>query len=151
MPDRPLFTRDAAMEGARVIAASIADPLSIPPQVGKLKLFLSSLVPDDGTTQAELTAAEVVGGGYPVGGYNLTGFSGPVMAPLGGALITSNLIAVQADGTASVSVGGYWIEESAAGGSAVRLIYVYDPPRPLNVVGDGWPIAVQLGYGANAS
>lgn len=151
MADRPLFTDEAARTGANVIASSIADPLIIPATTGKIRLFTAALVPDVGTTRAELLAAEVVGGGYPVGGYTLTGFASAVRAPLGGAIITSNLVNVVADGTASVSVGGYWVEEPVAAGSDVREVYIYDPPRALNVVGDGWPIVVQMGYGANAS
>lgn len=150
MPDRPLFTREAAYVGANTIGNSIADSGAGPPLVGKLRLFDDSFVPDDGTTKAELIAAETTLTGYPVGGYSITDFSAPLIAPGGGMVVTSNLINVAYASGAAVVIGGYWIEDGEAVPN-VREVFIYDPPRSLAVIGDGWPIAVQLGYGANAS
>lgn len=149
MPDRPLFTNEAALSGADVIGLSIADPDAGPPAtVGKLRLFDGTLIPDAGTTKAELVAAETTLTGYPVGGYTLTVFNGPTFTPLGGALVTSNLISVEYASGDAVVIGGYWVEDP---NGDVREVFIYDPQRSLAVVGDGWPIVVQLGYGANAA
>lgn len=150
MADRPLFTNAAALAGAEVIAKSIADSGAGPPAiVGKLRLFDASFVPDPGTTRAELIAAETTLIGYPVGGYDITDFSGPTFAPGGGAVVTSNLITVAYASGAAVVIGGYWVEDAAAPTPNVREVFVYNPTRSLGVLGDGWPIAVQLAYGAN--
>lgn len=148
MADRPLFTQAAALAGADVIAKSIADSTATPAVVGKLRLFDDSFVPDTGTTRAELIAAETALVGYPVGGYDLEDFAAPTFAPGGGALVTSNLVNVAYASGAEAVIGGYWVEDDQAT-PRVREIFVYDPPRSLAQVGDGWPIAVQLGYGAN--
>lgn len=150
MADRPLFTHEAALKGADVIGNSIADSTAVPAVVGKLRLFDNSIVPDANTTRAELILAETTLTGYPAGGYSLTDFAAPVFAPLGGAIVTSNLINVAYASGDAVQIGGYWVEDDTAPTPQVREVFVYDPPRTLGVVGDGWPIAVQLGYGANA-
>lgn len=151
MADRPLFTNASALAGAAVIGDSIANPSLSPPTVGKLRLFDDSFVPDQGTTRTELEAAETTLTGYPAGGYSLTGFSDPVFTPLGGAVITSNLLSVAYASGPAVTIGGYWIEDAATPTPNVREVFIYDPPRTLAVVGDGWPVVVQLGYGANAA
>lgn len=152
MPDRPLFTNASALAGANAIGKSIADPDADPdPIVGKIRLFDDSFVPDVGTTRAELVAAEVTYTGYPAGGYDLEGFSLATFTPLGGALITSNLVNVAYTTGPSAVVGGYWVEDGVTPTPNVREVFVYDPPRTLAELGNGWPIVVQLGYGANAS
>lgn len=148
MPDRPLFTNEAALAGADVVALSIADSGASPPTVGKCRLFDDSVVPDVGTTQAELVAIETTLTGYPAGGYDVTGFAGAVFAPGGGAVVTSNLINVAYASGPAVTIGGYWVEDP---NGDLREVFIYDPPRTLAVVGDGFPIAIQLGYGANAA
>lgn len=150
MPDRPLFTTAAALVGANAIGASIADPSLSPPTVGKVRLFDDTLIPDTGTTRTELVAAELVGASYPVGGYDLEEFSNATFAPGGGAVITSNLMNVEYTSGAAMVCGGYWVEDAVSPTPNVREIFIYDPPRSLGVIGNGWPIAVQLGYGANS-
>lgn len=149
MADRPLFTNESALTGADVIAKSIADSGAVPPLVGAVRLFDSTLVPDNGTTLAILEAAEIVLTGYPVGGYDITDFIDAVFAPLGGAVVTSNLINVAYASGAAALCGGYWVETGTSPANKVREVFIYDPPRNLAVVGDGWPIVVQLGYGSN--
>lgn len=149
MADRPLFTKESARRGAEVIGASIADSGAVPAVAGSLRLFDDSFVPDEGTTRAELVAAETTLTGYPAGGYALGDFFGPQDAPLGGAVVTAPIVNVAYASGAAVVIGGYWIEEDAVP-NAVREVFIYDPPRSLAAVGNGWPIAVQLGYGANA-
>jgi hypothetical protein len=147
MADSPLFTGDAALAGANAVGLSIANADADPdPLVGAVRLFNGELVPDSGTAKAALVAAETTLIGYPVGGYDLTGFASAVFGPLGGAVITSNLINVAYASGDAVVIGGYWVEDSTG---LVREVFIYDPPRTLGVVGNGWPIVVQLGYGAN--
>jgi hypothetical protein len=148
MADRPLFTNGAALSGAAAVALSIADPDAVPPVVGKLRLFDNSFVPDVGTTRAELDAAETTLIGYPAGGYDITEFTGPMFLG-GGAVMTSNLINVLYASGAPVTIGGYWIEDAAAPTPNVREVFVFDPVRSLAQLGDGFPVVVQLGYGAN--
>lgn len=150
MADRPLFTTAAALAGADVVAKSIINTMVYTPAPGKVRLFDDSFVPDAGTTRADLIAAETALVGYPVGGYDLDEFAAPVKAPLGGAISTSNLINVAYASGAAQVIGGYWVEDATAVTPVVREIFIYDPPRSLAVLGDGWPIVVQLGYGANA-
>ena len=150
MADRPLFTIAAALAGAGAIGDSIANPGASPPTVAKVRLFDATLVPDTGTTRDELEAAEIVTASYPVGGYDIDSWSLPAFAPGGGALITSNLINVAYSTGDAVVVGGYWLEDDASPDPLVREVFIYDPPRSLGVIGNGWPIAVQLGYGANS-
>lgn len=148
--DRPLFTKEAAQRGAAVVADSIADSGATPAVVGKLRLFDDSFVPDEGTTRAELIGAETTLTGYPAGGYTLGDPFNPQTAPLGGAISTFPIVNVAYASGAAVVIGGYWVEEGAVPNN-VREVFIYDPPRSLAVLGDGFPIAVQLGYGANAS
>lgn len=150
MPDRPLFTKEAAQRGAAVIAESVALSTAVPPVAGSLRLFDDSFIPDEGTTRAELIAAETTLTGYPAGGYALGDPFDPQNAPLGGAVSTFPIVNVAYASGPAVMIGGYWIEEDAAPNN-VRELFIYDPPRSLASLGDGWPIAVQLGYGANAS
>lgn len=150
MSDRPLFTTAAAIAGAAAVAKSIINTIVYTPAAGKVRLFDNSFVPDSGTTRADLIAAETALIGYPVGGYDLDEFAAPVKAPLGGAISTSNLINVAYASGATQVIGGYWVEDATAVTPLVREIFIYDPPRTLGSIGDGWPIAVQLGYGANA-
>jgi len=149
MADRPLFTNEAALTGAEEVGKTIADPALSPPTVAKVRLFDSGLIPDVGTTRDELLAAEIVTASYPAGGYDIDTFSGPTFAPGGGAFITSNLVTVAYSTGDPVVVGGYWLEDAATPTPNVREVFVYDPPRALSTIGNGWPIVVQLGYGAN--
>lgn len=148
MPDRPLFTKEAALAGAAAVADSIADAGAVPPLVGKLRLFDSAYVPDVGTERADLVAAEIVLTGYPVGGYSITAFADPTFLG-GGAVSTSNLINVKYASGPPATVGGYWLEDAATPTPQVREVFIFDPPRSLANVGDGFPVVAQLGYGAN--
>lgn len=151
MADRPLFTRAAAIAGANAIGASIANSAAVPAKVAKLRLFTDALVPDEGTTRADFLAAEAAFTGYPAGGYSLTDFDDPKKITGGGVIITSNLLDVTYTSGAAATIGGYWIEDDTAVTPQVRDSFIYDPPRPLATVGDGWPLTYQTGYGRNAA
>lgn len=152
MANRPLFTNAAALAGAAAVGRSIANPDADPdPIVGKVRLFDDSFVPDVGTTRAQLLDAETDLVGYPTGGYDLEQFDTPKFSPAGGAVITSNLIDVAYESGDAQVIGGYWVEDATDPDPQVREVFIYDPPITLAQVGDGFPIAVQLAYGANPS
>lgn len=151
MSDRPLFTNAAALAGADAVGKTIADSGATPALVGHVRLFKSDLVPDAGTTRAQLVAAEVTFTGYPAGGYDIEDFFPSTFAAGGGAVITAPIVNVFYASGDGEMVGGWWLEDDTAPTPLVREVFIYDPVRALQVVGDGWPIAVQLGYGANAS
>jgi len=150
MADAVVYTKAAAFAGCDVLALSIANPDADPsPTVGKVRLFDETLTLTEDTTREELIAAETTLTGYPSGGYSLTGFDTPKKGPLGGGVITSNLIDVAYASGDTVVVGGYWVEDPTSPTPNVRYAVKYDPPRTLAAVGDGWPLVVQLGYGGN--
>jgi hypothetical protein len=136
--DRTLYTDQAALAEANVVQTNLAASL--------LRLFDQTLVPTSITTKTELEAVETTLVGYPAGGYPLATWNEPVFAPGGGAVITSPMIQVVYASGASVAIGGYWVEDAAG---SVREVHIYDPPRSLAQVGDGWPVVAQLGYGRN--
>jgi hypothetical protein len=148
MADRPLFTKESAIAGQTAVSVSIVNTLVPTPADAHVRLFDDSFVPDVDTTRTELVAAETTLVGYPVGGYVIDAFAAPVKAPLGGVVATSNLVNVAYASGAQVVIGGYWLEDATAVTPKVREVFIYDPPRTLSVLGDGWPIVVQLGYGA---
>lgn len=148
MADSVLYTNAAALTEANDVALTIADPDAAPPTVGKIRLFTSAAVPTPVTTKDDLVAAETTLVGYPVGGYPLTEFAAAIFAPGGGAVIQSNLVNVVYASGAAQSIGGYWVEDA---GGDVRQVFLYDPPRSLSSVGDGFPIVAQFGYGRNAA
>lgn len=149
MADRVLYTNAAALREANQVALTLANPDADPdPTVAHVRLFDSTLIPGPTTTKAELEGAEITLVGYPAGGYEIEEFAPAIFAPGGGAVIQSPIINVGYASGAAVTVGGYWLEDPA---DAVRQVFVYDPPRTLAQVGDGFPIVVQAGYGRNAS
>lgn len=136
--DRSLYTNEAAVNEATVIQTNLA--------LSKIRLFDGTLVPDVNTTLADLEAAETTLVGYPAGGYPVATFSPPIFISGGGVIIYSVTVnVVYASGPAQV-IGGYWLEDAAGD---VRVVVIFDPTRSLSVVGDGFPIICQLGYGRN--
>jgi len=147
MSDRPLYTNAAALAEANAVALTICNPDADPdPTVAKIRLFDDSIIPTVNTVKAELVAAEIAFTGYPVGGYEVEDFNPAVFAPGGGAVIYTPAVSVAFTSGSPATCGGYWIED---GEGNVREVFIYDPPRVLAVVGNGWPIVVQLGYGRN--
>lgn len=149
MADRVVYTKEAAIAGADVIGASIADSTATPAVEGVLRLFDDSITIDEDTTRAALIAAETTLTGYPAGGYDLGDPGTPLFAPGGGVIITFPIVSVAYASGDAVVIGGYWLEDDASPTPRVREVVVYDPPRPLAEVGQGWPIAPQMGYGRN--
>lgn len=139
MADRTIYTNEAALAEAATVQTDLA--LSL------LRLFDNTLVPTVTTTKADMVAKETMLVGYPSGGYPLTAWSDPQLVSAGGAVITSPLVPVNYASGDAVSIGGGWIED--AGGN-VRAVFVFDPPRTLAVVGDGFQFIRQLLYGRNA-
>lgn len=138
MPDRTIQTYESSLTEAADIKAALA--------LSKLRLYNETLNPDVTTTLAQLEAAETTLTGYPAGGYTMTAWTGPLLAPGGGAAITSPVVHVAYASGAAVSIGGAWIEDA---GGDVRAVCIFDPPVPLAVVGDGFEFIRQLIYGRN--
>lgn len=149
MADRTIATNQTAMADASLVSLAIADPDATPtPTVGKLRLFDAPLNPDVTTTQAELEAAETALGGYPAGGYDIEAMQGPTLAPGGGAVINTPAIPIQYTVAPGAVLGGGWIEK--ADGS-MGQVFIFDPPRPIQAIGDGFTFIRQLMYDRNYS
>lgn len=143
MPDSKFYTREAA--------SAKADDIKLALALSKARFFNAPFVPTESSTQAELEAEETAFDGYPAGGYALAAFTGPLNDPVGGVILTSPLKTV-AYGPAAVppvtgNLGGYWIED--ANGN-VRSVGIYDPPRPMAAVGDGFQWVEQIVEGRNS-
>lgn len=137
MSDTKFYTDEAALTKAAKIATSLV--------TGKLVLFKHTLTPTNATTKAEIMAAEIVADGYTAGGYAITPWTAGLLDPAGGADVTSPLVPIvygpPSTPPVTDSVGGYAILDTAG---AVRLVGVYNPPRPLAAVGDGWMFVEQI-------
>lgn len=137
MADIQIYTNEAAAVKATDIKAALA--------TSKLRLFKEGLVLDRFTTAAMLEAAECDFDGYTAGGYTLTAWTGPANDPNGGAVLTSPLVnpaySTPSDPPVPNQVAGWWVEDSDG---AVRLAGTYDPPRSLAVVGDSFPVVIQI-------
>lgn len=138
MPDLTINTYESALAEAADIKAALA--------LSKLRLFDSTFVPDVTTTLAQLEAKETTLTGYPAGGYTMTAWTGPLLAPGGGAVITSPIVHVAYASGDAVAIGGAWAEDA---GGDVRRVFIFDPPISLAVVGDGFEFIRQLTYGRN--
>lgn len=138
MADRTIYTNEAALAEAAVVQADLA--------LSKLRFFDSTLVPDVTTTKAEMVAVETALVGYPAGGYTLTAWTAPQLVSGGGAVITSEMEAVNYASGAAAAIGGGWVEDAAGD---VRAVFIFDPPRTLAAVGDGFQFVRQLLYGRN--
>lgn len=137
MPDSQFYTTQAAAAKAAVVKTTLA--------VSKLRLFKTGITVDQFSTKEELVAAECDFDGYTGGGYALTAWTGPAPNPGGGAVITSPLVYINnntpSDPPAGNQCGGFWIETA---GGLVWLVGIFDPSRPLQVVGDGFPWVQQI-------
>jgi len=142
--DSQFFTQESAIAKATEIKTALA--------ASKLWLFKSSLTPTPATTAAELEAAECDFDGYTPGGYALAAWTGPLNAEGGGAVITSPLVNVSyntpSDPPVTNMVGGWFVEDASGD---VRVVGIFDPPRPCQEVGDGFSIVVQDVEGRNAT
>ena len=142
MPDSQFYTVEAATTKASAIKTAFA--------LSKLLLFKSSLVPTQFTTKAALEAAECDFDGYTPGGYTLTAWTGPLNNPGGGAVITSPIVNAAygpaGDPPVTNECGGWFIEDATGN---VRLVGIFNPPRPMVQVGDGIVLVVQDVEGYN--
>jgi len=112
----------------------------------KVRLYKQGFVPTPATTEAELVAEEVAFTGYPAGGAAIALWLDPVFSPAGGAMI--NAPTVQFDmGPAPIVdtdiVGGFWLEDAAGD---VRLIGQFAAPVPMEVLGQGFPLNIAIGF-----
>lgn len=137
MAEIQLYTVQAALTKAADIKTALA--------VSKLHFFKEGLFLSQFTTKAQLVAARCDFDGYVALGYALPLWTGPLIDPNGGAVITSPLVNLAYGPPAfpviTNQVAGWWIEDMAGN---VRLAGNYDPVRPMNVVGNGWPWVAQI-------
>lgn len=147
MPDTTLYTNECALNEAEVVSLSIANADADPdPTIAKLRFFDQTLIPTVQTTKAEMVAVQIALGGYPVGGYSVAGLLGPDLASGGGAVITTPGVHVAYTIAPGAVLGGGWLEDSTG---KVRAVFIFDPPRSLQAVGDGFIFIRQLLYGRN--
>lgn len=143
MPDTQLYTQEAAATKATEIKAALA--------LSKLRMVKEGLVVTQFTTKVQLEDNEADFDGYTTGGYTLTAWTGPLKADVGGAVITSPLIVVSygpaGDPPVTNSVVAWWIEDASGD---VRTVGTFDPPKLLQVVGDGFQFVDQLIEARNA-
>ncbi len=147
MADYTMDTRESAMKEATVLGNSIADSAAVPPLVGVLRLFDTTLTPDVNTVKADMVAAETLLGGYPAGGYTIANMADALVVDGGGAVTTTPMILIAFTVAPGATIGGWWIEDDAGD---VRKVGVFDPPRALNALGDGFEFVRQFLYGRNA-
>lgn len=145
MADYTFDTKESAITEATTIKKAIADSTAVPPLVGTLHLG-ETLIPDVNTTKAELTAAETLLGGYPAGGYTIADMGAVLSVDGGGAVTTTPMIHVGYTVAPGAVLTCWWIEDDAGN---VRKVGVFDPPRSLQAVGDGFEFVRQFLYGRN--
>jgi len=147
MADRQLYTNEAAFAKADDIKTALA--------TSKVRLIDAALLPAPTafTTRDELIAAECTFDGYTAGGYSITAFTGPANTAGGGATLTGPVVnaAYGPAGAPPVtnSVGGWWLDDASAPTPKVRLMGIFDPPRPMGSVGDFITMVVQIVEGRN--
>jgi hypothetical protein len=143
VPDNTLITQEAALNRATILQTALA--------ASKLRLCVG-ITPNPATTAAELIAAEATFSGYTSGGYALATWAGPGKTSTGAGVITAPTIQIKIVPPMSGPIvgnmlSGWWIE---TGTGEVLLVGSWDPARPMNVVTDQFPFAVQDVEGAVA-
>lgn len=147
MADYTLDTRESALKEADVIGNSIADSTAVPPLVGVLRLCDAPFVPTADSVQADFVAAETALGGYPAGGYTMANMAPPLAVDGGGAVTTTPLIHIAYTVAPGAAISAWWIEDDAG---VLRKAGVFDPPRSLQAIGDGFEFVRQFLYGRNS-
>lgn len=144
MADYQFYTRQAGLRKATLIITSLA--------LSFLRLTKGPFIPTAFTTRDELLAAEADYDGYPAGGFPLAAWTGPTADPNGGAVLTSPLVNATygpaGDPPVGNSISGFWVEDAT---SNVRLVGVFDPPRSLAELNQGFPIVVQIVEAVNVA
>lgn len=143
MADYGFYTREAAITKATEIKTALA--------VSKVRYFKAPFVPSAFTTKAQLVEQECDFDGYVAAGYAVAAWNGPQNDPAGGAVISTPALnptyGPAGDPPVTNDVGGYWVEDTSGD---VRYVFVYNPSRPMAVVGDGWTTVAALIEGRNA-
>lgn len=137
--EQVIYTNEASLAGAGDLQTALAASL--------IRLFDETLSVTVNTVKADLVGAETTLVGYPVGGYPVATMHDPIFGAAGGAIIISPLVQPEYASGAAVQIGGYWVEDA---GGAVRQVVKFTPAKNLAVVGDGFPVVAQFGYGGPA-
>jgi len=144
MPDQQLFTQQAATRKATIIQGGLA--------ASKLRLVKNPITLNQFTTKEVLEANEADYDGYPAGGYPMATWLAPNNDPGGGSVITSPLVNVAFGTPSDPPIGnvlyGWWLEDSTG---SVRLVGIWNPERPIQAPGDGFPFVCQIVEGRNPS
>jgi len=137
MANRVGYTDEGALVKSLVVQTELA--------VSKMRLFQPPLSPVRTTLLAAFVAAEATYDGYPAGGFTATAFAGPVVAAAGGASIfnAENVAAYGPVGAPPVTnlIAGFWLETAAGD---MWSYVVFDAPLPMEKIGDGFPLALEL-------
>lgn len=115
-----------------------------------LKMYKSTLVPDEQTVIADLDAAEADFDGYAA--LTLVAWGDPILAPGNGyAIYAPFQFQSAAPNTTLNSIGGMWLELAAGD---LAAIYPFDAPLPLGEVGQGIASIIaeyfRTGFGASS-
>lgn len=141
----------AAVQTPRSGAIELATNVQTVLAASKLRLWVAGFAPTVTTTKAEFVAEEADFSGYPAGGITITAFADPILDPNGGASINGGVqqfVVVTATPIVPNSIGGWWLEDSAG---VVWYFGALDSPKNMQVVGDGLPLSITLGYGQPAA
>lgn len=110
-----------------------------------VRLYQSTLTPNENTVVADFISNEADFDGYPAGGIEVTAFADPILDPAGGYSIGSPAIQFETDPAEATPnlIGGWWIE--TAGGDLYGY-GAYGDAQPMQIPGQGLPIAIRWAF-----
>lgn len=142
MPNSLLITTENAVNRATIFKTSLANTV--------IRLC-QDYVPNVNTNRTTLIGAECNYTGYPTGGFNVTAWTGPGLAPnVSGAILTSPQIIPTPAGnnTQSNNVTAGWFE--TVGNTPVTLgTFIIQPPITVLAPTDQFPLTIQDIEGVN--
>lgn len=143
MPDTQFIPATAATVRANALKTRLV--------ASKLRLIGDGYIPTVNDSVETLEEHEIAFDGYPAGGYALAAWTGPINAQGGGAVITSPIATVTygpaEDPPVTGIASGWWIETAAG---VLELAGTFNPTRPLQADGQGFPFFAQDVEGKNA-
>lgn len=143
MANSLLVTNEQAINRATLVQTALA---------ASVLRLIQNYVPSYTDNRTVLLANEANFTGYTNGGYNVSGWSGPILPGTGGAALTSPLVNVSpsANNTVTNNISGFWVETT--GNSPLTLLTgIINPPVPVLASTTGFPIVVQDYEGVSVS